>query len=117
MGKRKMWSEENERGYRGSYPRYHPNRKPCYLGAAAAVTLMRDACFMLPMSWYCTVTLSPIFTKSPSVVALPSAFNARLLWVAPLAVTDVSLSIVNVQLSVPPPFTVSESGATADTVP
>src|SRR6185369_2938939 len=36
---------------------------------------------------------------------------------APFAVTVVSLSIMNVHVSAPPPLTVSESGATADTVP
>ena len=41
------------------------------------------------------VTVSPVFTKSVSIVDLPSAFIARLLWVAPFAITAVSLSTTN----------------------
>src|SRR5215208_2339959 len=60
--------------------------------------------------------MSPVLTKSVIAVALPSAFIAAVLCVAPFALTVVLLSTANVHSSVFP-FTVSESLLTADTVP
>ena len=74
------------------------------------------AVLVVPFSVYFTLTTSPTFTYSVITGGFLSVFSAAVLRLAPVALTWVSLSTVNVN-SAPLAFRVRDSAVTAETVP